>query len=576
MPRRYVDPESGAGTPRIAAALAATLKRGYRGSDLRSDILAGIVVGIVALPLAMALAVASGVAPQHGLYTAIVAGGLIAVLGGSMVQVSGPTAAFVVLLAPISARFGLGGLALATLMAGVLLIALGAARLGGLIQFVPYPVTTGFTGGIAVVIATLQLRDFLGLSVDRLPEHYLDRVAALVRALPTVRWEDCAIGAATLAVLLVWPRLTRKLPAPLVALAVGGLLAAALTAWLPGFTVATIDSRFHGIPRLPPLPLLPWNLPGADGQPLGLSLELLRALAPSAFAIAMLGAIESLLSAVVADGMTGASHDPDSELVAQGLGNIVAPFFGGIAATGAIARTATNVRAGARSPVAAIVHSVFVLVAVLVLAPVLGYLPMASLAALLLIVAWNMSEVKHFAHALRVAPKSDVLVLLTCFLLTVVFDMVISVTAGVLLAALLFMRRMAQVSGVRLIDQHPIASAGLAKDVLVYEVSGPLFFGAAQRAMSALHRVVAGIRVVVLDLSSVPAMDATGLVSLEGAVERLHALGVYVVLGGVQGQPLRALARSGIHKRRDKIAVYRTMERALAVARERSPSELHP
>jgi SulP family sulfate permease len=564
---------------RLGTALIQGLRHGYSARDLRADVLAGIVVGIVALPLSMALAVASGVAPQHGLYTAIIAGGVIAALGGSMVQVSGPTAAFVVLLAPISAQFGLGGLVLASLMAGLLLVGLGAARLGGLIQFVPYPVTTGFTAGIAVVIATLQLKDLLGLTVAAMPDHYTERVAALARALPTARWQDLAVGLFTLAVLLLWPRITRKVPAPLVGLTLGGLLAAVLPYWVPGFEVATIGSRFQyqidgvahsGIPPLPPWPLLPWRLPGADGQPIGLSFELIRALAPSAFAIALLGAIESLLSAVVADGMTGGSHDPDAELVAQGVGNIVAPFFGGIAATGALARTATNIRSGARTPVAALVHALFVLLAVLTLAPVLGYLPMASLAALLLIVAWNMSEAKHFAHALRVAPRSDVLVLLACFLLTVIFDMVVSVTFGVLLAALLFMRRMAEVSGARLVDQHPIAR-GLPKDVLIYEVSGPLFFGAAQRAMNALHRTaMSGVSVLVFDLSSVPAMDATGLVSLESAIERLHALGVFVVLAGVQDQPLRVLARSGLRKRRDRIAVFRSMERAFAVARAKS------
>jgi SulP family sulfate permease len=574
MPRRYETPSVTAlpaFSLRLGTALRSALRHGYTGKDLPSDLLSGIVVGIVALPLSMALAVASGVAPQHGLYTAIVAGAVIAALGGSMVQVAGPTAAFVVLLAPISARFGLGGLILAGLMAGILLVIMGAARLGGLIQFVPYPVTTGFTAGIAVVIATLQVKDFFGLTVAKLPEPYLGKVAALALALPTLRWSDLGIGLFTLVVLLLWPRVTRTVPAPLLALGLAGVVAALLARAVPGFTVATIHSRFQaGIPQLPPLPGLPWHLPGADGKPIGLSFGLIRELVPSAFAIAMLGAIESLLSAVVADGMTGGSHDPDAELVAQGIGNIVAPFFGGIAATGALARTATNVRSGARSPLAAIFHSLFVLLAVLILAPVLNYLPMASLAALLLIVAWNMSEAKHFAHALRVAPRSDVFVLLTCFGLTVVFDMVISVTVGVLLAALLFMRRMAEVSNIRLVSQHPIAKEGLPKDVLIYEVAGPLFFGAAQKAMSALQRVPTGIKVVVLDVASVPVIDATGLVSLESAVSRLYQLGMFVVLGGVQSQPLRALARSGIRDRRDRIAVYRSMERALAVARERS------
>ncbi|HEY0781771.1 MAG TPA: SulP family inorganic anion transporter, partial [Thermoanaerobaculia bacterium] len=287
-------------------------------------------------------------------------------------------------------------------------------------------------------------------------------------------------------------------------------------------------------------------------------------------AIALLGAIESLLSAVVADGMTGGAHDPDAELVALGCGNLVAPFFGGIAATGAIARTATNIRSGGRSPFAAVCHSLFVLAAVLVLAPILGYLPMASLAALLLVVAWNMSDAKHFAHSLRVAPRSDVAVLLTCFTLTVVFDMVVSVTAGVLLAALLFIRRMAAVSGIQPASQeHPIAAGGLPPEVLVYEVAGPLFFGAAQKAMSALHRVVTGVRVVILDLSAVPAMDSTGLVSLETVLERLHALGVFVVLVGVQKQPRDVLARAGIAARPDRVALCATFEEAVQAAREK-------
>jgi SulP family sulfate permease len=570
MPRRYEALLEPTTLPvRPAVALRTALRRGYGREDLRADLLAGIVVGIVALPLSMALAVASGVAPQHGLYTAILAGSVIAALGGSNVQVSGPTAAFVVLLAPISARFGLGGLVVATLMAGLILCLMGMLRLGGLIQFVPYPVTTGFTAGIAVVIATLQLKDFLGLTTGPMPETYLERVGVLARALPTFQWDDLAVGAFTLAVLLLWPRVTRKVPAPLVALGIAGGAAFLAAGLVPGFEVATIRSRFGGIPQVLPLPALPWNLPGPDGHPLGLSFGLLRDLLPSAFAIAMLGAIESLLSAVVADGMTGGSHDPDAELLAQGTGNILAPFFGGIAATGALARTATNVRSGARTPFAGIFHSAFVLLAVLLLAPVLGYLPMASLAALLLLVAWNMSEVKHFAHSLRVAPKSDVAVLLLCFGLTVIFDMVVSVTVGVVLAALLFMRRMAEVSNVRLVDQHPLVK-GLPKDVLVYEVAGPLFFGAAQKAMSALQRVPSGISAVLLDLSSVPAMDATGLVALEGTVERLQKMGIYVILAGVQMQPMRVLAKSGVHKRREQIAVYGSMERAVAAAGERS------
>jgi sulfate permease, SulP family len=575
---RYEKGGAPASRLQVAAAMREVLREGYGASAFRADAMAGAVVGIVALPLSMALAIASGVAPQHGLYTAIVAGGLIAVLGGSRVQVSGPTAAFVVILAPIAHRFGLGGLLVASLMAGVLLIAMGLGRMGRLIEFVPYPVTTGFTAGIALVIGTLQVKDLLGLTVRQMPEHFVERVLALSRALPTARAADLAVGVATLAVLLLWPRVSRRVPAPLVALAAGGTLAFALQHTLPGFGVDTIASRFWyelggarhaGIPALPPMPVLPWRMPGADGEPLSLSLGLLRTLLPSAFAIAMLGAIESLLSAVVADGMIGRKHDPDAELLAQGVGNLVAPFFGGIAATGAIARTATNVRSGARSPLASVVHAAFVLFAMLLLAPLLGYLPMASLAALLLLVAWNMSEKEHFVHMLRVAPRADVAVLLTCFGLTVVFDMVVSVTFGVVLAALLFMKRMAEVTEMRLVDEHPFGiDRPLPQGVLLYEIAGPLFFGAAQQAMSALHTVDKGVRVVILDLRAVPALDATALVGLESAFDRLWKDQVFVILAGVRPQPLRAMARAGWRGRHGRMAIYRSFERAIDEARK--------
>jgi sulfate permease, SulP family len=575
MKDRYQDLAPHRAWPRPAIALRVGL-RGYRLSDLRADLLAACVVGVVALPLSMALAIASGAPPQHGLYTAIVAGLVIALLGGSPVQVSGPTAAFVVILAPISARFGLSGLLLASVMAGVILIAMALGRFGQLIQFVPYPVTAGFTAGIAIVIATLQLRDLLGLRVAALPEHYLDRVVALVRALPTWRWQELAIGALTLALLLLWPKVNQKFPAPLVALGLGAVVAYVLAQWLPDFEVATIGSRFAyevdgvrhaGIPRLPPLPVLPWTFPGPEGAPLQLSLGLLRELLPAAFAIAMLGAIESLLSAVVADGMIGSQHDPDAELMAQGVGNVVAPFFGGFAATGAIARTATNVRAGARSPLAAAFHSLFLLAAVLALAPLLSYLPMASLAALLLLVAWHMSEFKHVVRSIRTAPRSDVAVLLTCLTLTVLFDMVVAVTVGVVMAALLFMRRMADVSSGRLTtEEHHGPHEPLPPEVLVYEIAGPLFFGAAQKAMGALQRWEKGVKVVVLDLRSVPLIDATGLVSLNSTIARLRDQKVSVVLAGVQPAPLRTLARAGL-RNEEGLAIGKSFSQSLQRAR---------
>jgi SulP family sulfate permease len=533
---------------RPALALRQALSGGYGLAELRRDLLAGAVVGIVALPLSMALAIASGMPPQYGIYTAIVAGIVTSLLGGSPTQVSGPTAAFVVILAPICEEYGPSGLLIASMMAGLVLIGLGLFRLGRLIQFIPHTVTTGFTAGIAVVIATLQIKDVLGLTTATWPPHYLERVAALFEALPTARWPDAVIAGLTLAILLGLPRLTTRVPAPLIALPVAAITAFAASHWIPGFHVATIATRFeHGIPQLPPTPLVPWHLAGAGGEPPVLSLALLRSLVPSAFAIAMLGAIESLLSAVVADGMAGTRHDPDAELLAQGASNLVAPFFGGFASTGAIARTATNIRAGGRTPIAAAFHGVVLLAAVLFLAPLLGYLPMAGLAALLLLVAWNMSDVRHFLHILKVAPRPDVAVLLTCFGLTVIFDMVIAVSAGVMLASLLFMSRMAELTGAEWVEgEAPGLGIVLPKGVVLYRIDGPLFFGAAQKAIASLSVVGRAARAVVIDLSAVPSIDVTGLVALESALEQLHREKVAVVLAGLRPNALAKVQRAGI------------------------------
>jgi len=561
---------------RPATALREVLKEGYGRRDLWRDVQAGVVVGIVALPLAMALAIGAGVPPQHGLYTAIVAGAAIALLGGSRTQVSGPTAAFIAILAPISAKYGVGGLMLATAMAGLILIAMGAMRLGRLIQFIPHPVTTGFTTGIAVVIATGQVDKLLGLT-GKFSDEWTERVWQLIERAPQIHWADLAMGGATLAVLIFFPRVTKRVPAPLVAMALAAVAAAVLERFGIGVTTLATKFEWHvgtasgrGIPPFPPLPAWPWSFPDADGHPLVLSAHVLGTLASSAFAIAMLGAIESLLSAVVSDGMAGTKHDPDGELLAQGVGNLVAPFFGGIAATGAIARTATNIRSGGKSPISAAVHSLFVLAAVLVLAPLLGWLPMASMAALLLLVAWNMAEVKHFRHILQVAPNSDVLVLLICFGLTVMADMVKSVSVGVMLAALLFMRRMAELTQARLIDgEHHRVPAGLPKGVLFYEIAGPLFFGAAQKAMEALHVVAKDNPVVLLDLSAVPAMDMTGLVALETVLSTLRAhKGTKVIFAGVQPQPLEVLDRAGLNGDEQTLFVRKTFDEGVVLARQ--------
>jgi len=561
---------------RPAHALRETLKAGYRVRDFQRDALAGVIVGVVALPLSMALAIAVDVPPQYGLYTAIIAGALIALLGGSRVQVSGPTAAFVVILAPIVSQYGLAGLAVATMLAGLMLVLMGALRMGQLIEFIPYPVTTGFTMGIAIVIATLQLRDFLGLTVESMPEHYIGKVAALLKALPTMNWPDLVIGVSTLVLLVGWPKLVKRVPAALIALPVATVMGLLLTYFVADVDVATVASRFsyevagevrQGIPQMPPTPILPWLLPGPGDAPLEFSFDVIKALSVAAFAIAMLGAIESLLSMVVSDGMTRQRSDPNAELLAQGVGNIVVPFFGGFAATGAIARTAMNVRSGGRSPVAAIVHALFVLASVLALAPLLGYLPMASLAALLIVVARNMAEVKHVGFVLRFAPRSDAAVMLTCISLTVIFDMVIAVSVGVVLAAILFMWRMAEVSNVKLIrGAHPDRSEGLPAGVLLYEIAGPLFFGAAQRAMSALQEIGNGVKVVILDLEGVPVMDATGLVNLMSTIRKLHADGVGIILGGVQPQPMSVMHRANIDELDARVGICSSMDEAITMA----------
>ncbi|HEX9644423.1 MAG TPA: C4-dicarboxylic acid transporter DauA [Acidimicrobiia bacterium] len=543
MTRRFL---SGDSRLRVATALQAVRRRGYTPADLRADIGAGLILGVVALPLSMALAIAAGAPPEHGLFTAIIGGIVIAVFGGSMHSVSGPTAAFVVLLAPVTARYGLEGLLVATLMAGMILVLLGVLRFGSLIQFVPHPVTTGFTAGIAVVIAVLQLGDFLG--VGRLEgDRIWERIADLIDKLPDARWPDIVVGFVTLAVLVWLPKLTRKFPAPLVALVVATVVGVALS--IAGHDVETIRTQFGGIPAVPPLPRLPWS--GSV-----LTWEAIGELAPTAAAIALLGAIESLLCAVVADGMAGGRHDPDAELIGLGIGNMVVPFFGGFAATGAIARTATAIRAGGRTPFAVVVHSVFLLVAIVGLAPALGYIPMAAMAGLLLVVAKNMSEADHFIHITRIAPRSDVTVLVVCFGLTVAFDMVIAVSVGVVLAALLFMRRMVEISGATLIGGPEGHTAeGLPPGVVFYDIAGPLFFGAAEKALDALTVVGSGVHTVIIDLEDVPVVDATGLVALESAVHRMNGAGIKVVLAGVKPQPQRALAKAGFADRPGELEI---------------------
>lgn len=560
--------------PPLFAAWRQALASGYSGRALRGDISAGLTVGIIAIPLAMALAIAVGVAPQHGLYTVLIAAPLIALTGGSRFNVSGPTAAFVVILLPITQQFGLGGLLLCTMMAGVILIALGLLRAGRLIAFVPYPVTLGFTAGIGIVIATLQLKDVLGLDLVGQPQNYVDRLGLIVRALPSVHLGDALVAALCLAVLIFWPRIVPKVPGHLAALAVGALAGLALEAY--GVPVATLGERFTytldgvthpGIPPFLPDFAWPWLLPGPDGQPLILSFELLHQLLAPAFAIAMLGAIESLLCAVVADGMTGTQHDPNAELLGQGLGNLVAPLFGGITATAAIARSAANVRAGAFSPLAAIIHAGVVLVAILWLAPVFSYLPMAALAALLLMVAWSMSEAPHVLKTLRIAPRGDVLVLLTCLILTVLFDMVLAVGVGLLLAAGLFIKRMSELTDTTSLRQGQNRLLhDLPAHVAAYAIRGPLFFGAAEKALGVLRRFNPGIKVVIVDISNVPLLDMTAIAALENVLLDYRKQGIVLILCGSSARVRFKLRRAGIHVLPGQLHYVRDLAQARAKA----------
>ena len=549
----------------------------YSFAALRANVVSGITVGVVALPLSMALAIASGVAPQHGLYTAIVAGIVIALTGGSRVNVSGPTAAFVVILVPITAQYGLGGLLISGVLAGIILVAMGLARLGTLVQLVPYPVVVGFTAGIGVVIATLQLKDLAGLNTGSLGLHYTDNLVLLVKALPSVRWADLSIGLFSLALLILWPKRLRKIPPYLGVLVLGSLGAWLLAQISAGFQVDTIGSRFHyttvegivkhGIPSVLPSFVWPWELPNKSGQAIGISFELVRILLSSAFAIAALGALESLLCATVADGMAGSKHDPNDELIGQGIGNIIVPFFGGIPATAAIARTAANIGAGATSPLSSVVHSLFIVLSILLLAPLLKFIPMATMAAILLRVAWNISEAKHFVRIVRVAPRSDVVTLLVCFMLTVLMDMNVAVAVGMGLAALLFIRHTIELTGAKFIErhEHPHAHA-IPAGTILYDVNGPLFFGAAQKALSGLTRVRSDIHVVILDLSDVTLIDMTAMVTMETIIRQLKKKGILLIINSLDPRMILKLHRAGVLKEKGVIEFARNLDESCQIA----------
>jgi sulfate permease, SulP family len=540
--------------------LVTVLREGYTRSLFAQDAMAGIVVGFVALPLAIAFAIACGVRPEQGLVTAVVAGFLIAALGGSRVQIGGPTGAFVVLVYEIVHRHGYEGLAIATMMAGVLLLIMGLMRLGAVIRFVPYPVTVGFTSGIALIIAASQIRDALGLQMDSVPPDFLHKLPAYSAHLESANLWAVAVCAGTILIVRLWPRLSARVPGPLVA-----LIAMTAVVQLAGLPVETIASRFGAVPTELPMPSLP-----------AIEWAKLRELLAPAIAIALLGGIESLLSAVVADGMTGRRHRSNAELVAQGVANLATPLFGGIPATGAIARTATNVKSGARTPVAGMIHAATLLMILLVAGDWAELIPMPVLAGILLVVAYNMSEWQMFAGLLR-GPRSDILVLATTFALTVLVDLVVAIQVGVVMAALLFMRRMAEVTQVRVITTQLSEEEGAdTRDpalapppgVEVFDIRGSFFFGSAQKFSEVIATVEHRPKVVILRMREVLAMDATGLKALEETHAKFRRLGTALLISGAQPQPLTAMRESGFIDRLGADNALETFRAALARARE--------
>lgn len=523
--------------------LLTVFREGYRKETFVSDLVAGIIVAVVALPLAIAFAIASGVKPEQGLYTAVIAGTVIAVLGGSRVQISGPTGAFIVVIYSIVQQYGYNGLAIATLLAGVLLIGMGLARMGTLLKFIPYPLTVGFTSGIALIILSSQVRDLLGLDTGAVPADFMEKWGVFAGSMHTAN--PSAIGIAVIAILIIvlWPKVTTKVPGSLLAIIV--TTAAVQLFEIP---VETIGSRFGEVPMGLPAPRMP-----------ELSWHLVREMFSPALTIALLGAIESLLSAVVADGMMGTRHRSNMELIAQGAGNIVSPMFGGIPATGAIARTATNIRNGGKTPVSALIHSAVLLLIMLFFGRWAALIPMPALAAILVVVAYNMSEWRTFVKLLR-SPKSDVLVLVVTFVLTVLIDLTVAIEVGIGLAALLFMKRMSDTTEMQIIargfnegereedetDDYNIAQRDVPAEVTVFEVQGSLFFGAVEQFKETLSDLRSRPRVFILRMRNVFAIDATGLQAIEDVVHRMRKQDVLFLLSGAHAQPMVAMQASGL------------------------------
>ncbi len=545
----------------VPKSVVCLFKEPYNFSIFRKDLQAGVTVGIVALPLAMAFAIASGASPESGLFTAIIAGFIISLLGGTRAQIGGPTGAFVVIIYDIMMREGYSGLIAATLIAGVLLIVMGLCRLGTLIKYIPYPLVTGFTTGIAVVIFSSQVKDFLGLKMQQVPADFIPKWQAFFKAMPTWDPLTLSVGAGTFILILLIRRFVPHIP-----WGIGAIVFSTLICWGFNLPVDTIASRYGEIPRMLPFPSLP-HLPETFAE--------WHRLVPDAITIALLAGIESLLSAVIADGMMGTRHKSNCELVAQGIANLGSCIFGGIPATGAIARTATNVKTGGKTPVAGMLHAVTLFLIILFIAPIVSLIPTAALSAVLVMIAWNMSEAERFRHLLK-APLGDVAVLLAAFFLTVLVDITVAVEVGMILAAFLFMKRTSELSKVVSLtpfleenglveekDPDAISKKHVPIGVEVYEINGPFFFSVADSLQNVLQNMERPPKVFILRMRKVPAIDATGLHALDDFYEKCHRTGTQLILSGVKGHLLSAFTKYGIEKKVGKQNIFPHIDAAL-------------
>ncbi len=505
----------------------------YTKKQFVKDVTAGTIVAIIALPLSIALALASGVNPERGIYTAIIAGFVISFLGGSRVNISGPTAAFATIVAGIVAKNGIEGLILATIMAGLLLILMGFLRLGNLIKFIPYTITTGFTSGIAVTILIGQMKDFAGLTFENTPIEILEKIKEIIHTFHTFNWQAFLVGMISLAIMIIWPKINRKIPGSLIAVIVGIIMVKAIN-----MNVNTIGSLYEISNKLPHLSMPDFNI------------KMIQNIFPDALTIAILAAIESLLSCVVSDGMINSRHRSNMELIAQGVGNIFSGLFGGIPATGAIARTAANVKSGGRTPISGMTHSVVLILVLIILMPYASLIPMPTIAAILIMVAYNMSEWREFTELVKTSPKSDVLVLIATFLLTIMFDLVVAIEIGMIMTAFLFMKRMSDVTEVlswKYIDEDDDPDSMTLKtvpaDTRVFEISGPMFFGAADKFMNI--EIDKSIRCMILRMRSVSAIDATALHSLQKVYEKCKKNDIILILSHINEQPLQVMEKAG-------------------------------